>query len=132
MGSSLVGNILKTRRKELDLPVKYVLEQLKNIGVNISDKTLYGWENGHRQPDADVFLMLCKIYEINSIAGLTKETSSENKLLSLSDENEKQLIELYREMNEEGKGKLLSYAIDLEDTGKYKKAGSFRMASTEV
>lgn len=132
MSSSLVGNILKTRRKELDLPVKYVLEQLKNMGVNISDKTLYGWENGHRQPDADVFLMLCKIYEISSIAGLTKETSTENKLLSLSDENEKKLVELYRELNDEGKEKLVGYAKDLTRTGDYKKVGSFRMASTEA
>lgn len=132
MSSSLVGSILKKRRKELDLPVKYVLEQLKNMGVDISDKTLYGWENGHRQPDADVFLMLCKIYDINSIAGLTKETLSENKLLSFSDENEKKLVELYRELNDEGKEKLLTYAIDLEDTGKYKKAGSFRVDAKEA
>lgn len=132
MSSSLVGNILKTRRKELDLPVKYVLEQLKNMGVNISDKTLYGWENGHRQPDADEFLILCKIYEISSIAGLAKETSNENALLSSSDENEKKLVELYRELNDEGKEKLVGYAKDLTRTGDYKKAGSYRMVSKEA
>lgn len=132
MSSSLVGNILKTRRKELGLPVKYVLEQLKNMGVNISDKTLYGWENSHRQPDVDVFLMLCKIYEINSIAGLTEETSSKNKLLSLSDENEKKLVELYRELNDEGKEKLVGYAKDLTRTGDYKKVGLFWMGTKEA
>lgn len=67
MGTSLSGRMLKARRKELGFSVKHVLEQLQNMGINISAKTLYGWENEHRQPDADTFLKLCKIYNISTL-----------------------------------------------------------------
>lgn len=67
MAISLSGTLLKERRKELDLSVKYVIAQLQDMGITISVKTLYGWENGHRQPDADTFLKLCKIYDIDTL-----------------------------------------------------------------
>lgn len=67
MSLSLSGAFLKERRKQLGFSVKYVIQQLQGMGINISDKTLYGWENGHRQPDADTFLRLCKIYDISTL-----------------------------------------------------------------
>ena len=47
--------------------MREALEKLKRHDINISDKTLYGWESGHRQPDADTFLVLCEIYGITSL-----------------------------------------------------------------
>ncbi len=65
-----VGAMLKAKRKENKLPVKDVIGKLRSFGIDISDKTLYGWESGHRQPDADTFLTLCKIYGIESISAI--------------------------------------------------------------
>lgn len=65
-------NISFTLRKLRDnahLSVKEVQEKLSDSGVEVSIKTIYGWESGHRLPDADTFLMLCDIY--NSIDILT-------------------------------------------------------------
>ena len=63
-----IASILKTRRKELKLTVKSVLDALHENGIDVSDKTLYGWESGYRQPDADTFIVLCSIYEIESLS----------------------------------------------------------------
>ena len=59
-----IANFLKSRRKDLNLSIKDVVNLLHIKGIEISDKTLYGWENGARQPDADVFVVLCTIYRM--------------------------------------------------------------------
>lgn len=41
-----IAAVLKTKRKECKLSVKDVLQMLKSYGIEISDKTLYGWERG--------------------------------------------------------------------------------------
>ena len=46
-----LSTILKEKRRDSGLSVKDVLTKLQAHNVNISDKTLYGWESGHRQPD---------------------------------------------------------------------------------
>ncbi len=127
MNHSLVANLLKSRRKELDFPVKYVLEQLQNMGMTISDKTLYGWENGYRQPDADVFLLLCKIYDIDTLAGIDKLPPLEGKTPLFLDKSEEKLIGLYRALNEEGKERLLETADDMVQSKKYEESGAARM-----
>ena len=38
-------------------------------GIDISAKTLYSYEPGHRQPDADLLMALCDIYGITDIMG---------------------------------------------------------------
>lgn len=70
--SDYVAGILKAKRKQLKLSVKYVIEQLHQYDLDISDKTLYSWESGHRQPDADSFLALCDIYGITSFKEIEK------------------------------------------------------------
>lgn len=82
MGTSLSGNILKTKRKERRLSVNEVVEQLHQLGIDIKAKTLYGWENGHRQADADTFLMLCQIYKIDSISEIQSGTKNESTPVS--------------------------------------------------
>lgn len=70
--SSKIASILKSKRKELGISVKDVLECLQAHGISISDKTLYGWESGYRQPDANMLIALCQIY------GITLEEISED------------------------------------------------------
>ena len=43
---SLVSIQLKTQRKDAGLSVKEVVSKLSIYGINISEKTYYGWENG--------------------------------------------------------------------------------------
>lgn len=62
-----VGAMLKNKRISCGMSVKDVISSLSDCGVNISEKTLYGWESGHRMPDADTFLLLCKIYRIEDV-----------------------------------------------------------------
>ena len=70
-----IANILKERRKEAHLSVKDVLNALHKKNIDVSDKAVYSWENGYRQPDADTFLALCEIYGINSFAEITSRIS---------------------------------------------------------
>lgn len=102
-----VSNLLKSKRKDLGLSVKYVVEQLSLNGIDISDKTFYGWESGHRQPDADTFLALCRIYGINSFPDVCLQ--SNNPFSDL----EKELIKKYRTLDEYGK-EAVSAIIDIE------------------
>lgn len=82
---SLVSIQLKTQRKDAGLSVKEVVSKLSIYGINISEKTYYGWENGARTPDADEFIALCQIYGVSSIAELNNPatlTREERDLLS--------------------------------------------------
>lgn len=62
-----IAEMLKSKRKALGLSAAEVTKAMSEYGIDISPKTLYGWENGHRQPDADAFLTLCNIYGISSL-----------------------------------------------------------------
>ena len=99
--SAVIADLLKNKRKQYGLSVKDVLKRLKDRGIEISDKTLYGWESGHRQPDADTFLVLCEIYKINTLSEIpdsspdpitTAEQVHLNKLRAL-DAHGKDLVE---------------------------------------
>lgn len=67
MGANIASTI-KERRKNSGKTVKDVVAELAKVGVNVSDKTIYGWESGHRQPDADALVELCRILGIDSFA----------------------------------------------------------------
>ena len=86
MGSSYIANIIKTRRKELNMSVRDVITRLQAFDINISEKTLYGWENGHRQPDADTFIVLCNIYGIETLTGIKHITPETHQPSHMSDE----------------------------------------------
>ena len=87
--SNTVASMLKSRRKLLGLSVREVIEALKLNGVNISEKTLYGWEAGNRQPDADEFLVLCKIYAIGSLSEIEKAPSISDEAMKIAARYEK-------------------------------------------
>ena len=47
--------------------MKEVVLLLQKKGISVSDKTVYSWESGYRQPDAETFLILCDIYQITDL-----------------------------------------------------------------
>lgn len=116
-----VSSLIKSKRKELNYSVKDVVSKLSKRGIDVSEKTVYGWESGHRQPDADTFLILCDIYQI---ANLSHEISSseENEIIST---NEQEVIKKYRALDEHGK-MLVDNILNLE----YKRVSSHK--SNEV
>lgn len=94
-----IGTLLKLKRKELNLSVKQVVDSLKSYNISISEKTLYGWENNYRQPDAYTFLILCAIYQISNVLDYflneqTKDYSTKESIL----------IKKYRQLTAEQQG----------------------------
>ena len=64
---SNLSDKLREKRRSSGLKVQEVLDRLKEHDIYISDKTLYHWENGKRNPNADEFFALCEIYEVESL-----------------------------------------------------------------
>ena len=55
--------LLKQLRSASGLSGRDVARKLALYGISLSEKTLYGYENGVSMPNADVFLALCSIYD---------------------------------------------------------------------
>jgi len=62
-----IANVLKKYRHKSGLSTNEVTDRLGQHGIKVSPKTLYGWEIGHSQPDANTLLLLCDIYDIDDI-----------------------------------------------------------------
>lgn len=69
MKNKNIAKVLKSYRKQNHLSVKDVANKLKKRSLIVAEKTIYGWESGQSQPDADTLLLLCDIYNINDILG---------------------------------------------------------------
>ncbi|MBO5534714.1 MAG: helix-turn-helix domain-containing protein [Clostridia bacterium] len=82
---------LKKARTAAGYTVREAIEAFHQQSIDISEKTLYGWERGIRTPDADVFLRLCRIYQIESLSDFMEgnqkpvTTEIERKYASLDD-----------------------------------------------
>lgn len=123
MGSN-VSAILKEKRKGLGLSVKTVLDELRSYNIEISDKTLYGWESGHRQPDADTFLALCQIYGIDTLKCIAKAPSILDEADLGADSLRSTLLHNFDQLNREGREKLVDISDDMVSSGKYIKSDS--------
>lgn len=73
---SILSEKLREKRRASGLKVQEVLDKLKEYEVFISDKTLYNWENGIRNPNADEFFALCEIYQVESLDEFRKTEKS--------------------------------------------------------
>jgi len=94
-----IAKMLKYYRKCNRLSVAEVSEKLEEISpIPVAKKTIYGWESGQTQPDADMLLRLCKIYKIDDILSAFGYVSEKDRF-SLSTV-EKNLILSYREKPE--------------------------------
>ena len=113
-----IATVLKAKRKECKLSVKDVLQMLKSYGIEISDKTLYGWERGHRQPDSDTFLVLCHIYGIDSISEILGLEKNQELLKA----DEQRLLSNYRSLNEQGQELIRQQMELLVESRRYKKS----------
>ena len=94
MKNPLIGERLKHYRKTCKLSVEQVSELLSEIQP-VAPKTIYGWESGRTQPDADTLLRLCRIYEVNDILESFSYKTSRKNVFKLTPQ-EKLLLEEYR------------------------------------
>ena len=99
-----IAEVLKEYRKKNDLSVTQVSNILKEHNNYTAPKTIYGWESGHTQPDADTLMFLCKLYKVDdvleSFGYKEKEQKEEDVPEIILTAKELELIENYRK-NEE-------------------------------
>jgi transcriptional regulator with XRE-family HTH domain len=79
-----IAKVLREFRQRTGLSAKEITDQLGLQDIKISPKTLYGWESGHSQPNADTLLLLCDIYGFEDIMkafgyGNAQERQTETK-----------------------------------------------------
>ena len=99
MKNEQIGNMLKKYRKINALSVSDVVVELsEKYGVNVAEKTVYGWESNQAHPTAPMLVALCDIYKINNITDIFANIA-EPKGFPITPE-ERHLIEQYRR-NEE-------------------------------
>ena len=98
MKNNQIGIMLKKYRKLNALSVNDVVVELHDrYGVNVAEKTVYGWESNQAHPTSDVFVALCDIYKINNISDIFN--SKEPKGFPITAE-ERHVIENYRQYPE--------------------------------
>ena len=62
-----IGKTLSVLRRAKSFMQKDVASKLSGYGVNVSSKTIYNWEKGLAQPNADQFLALCDILGVDDV-----------------------------------------------------------------
>ncbi len=94
MKNQKIAAVLKQYRKLNEYSVNEVAIKLQTYSLKVAPKTIYGWESGQSQPDADTLLILCDIYHIDNIL----ETFGYSKVPAFHcTQFEKRLICAYRE-----------------------------------
>lgn len=95
MKNEQIGIMLKKYRKLNKLSVNDVVIQLsEQYGLNVAEKTIYGWESNQAHPTADTFVALCDIYKINAISDIFSDTVEPKGFPITTDE--RQILEQYR------------------------------------
>lgn len=123
-----IQNNIALYRKRLDLTQKSLASQ-----VGVAATSLASWEQGKSLPDIDTLFVLCDIFgiDIETICKNKKGQADLFQTLNQSEPiytpNEQQLIEDYRDFNDEGKEKVRDYIADLKDNPKYKKCDDFTL-----
>ena len=67
--NDLPAGILRGLRTRSGLSAEDVVEKLNRRGIEISVKTLYGYESGVSTPRVNTFIALCDIYQVDDIMG---------------------------------------------------------------
>lgn len=95
MRNENIARILKYYRQVNNLSVQEVSNKLSQAKLKAAVKTIYAWESGRTQPDADTLLYLCKIYNIDNILDVFGYNEVPKSAFHIT-EFEKALILAYR------------------------------------
>lgn len=105
MTKQTIANFLKQLRKTSGLSVNEVTDKLQEYGIDISAKTLYGYESGLSMLNADAFVALCKIYKCDNPLEIFGTPTVKS--------NEMRIVEKYRSLDLYGQ-ETISYILDRE------------------
>lgn len=86
-----IAKLLKYYRERAGLTIRQAGELLGK-----SNQTVSAWENGRGQPDADMFLKLCEVYNVESVSAFFGELPPEPDLSI----DERELLEAWREASD--------------------------------
>lgn len=95
-----IARILKYYRKLNGYSVDEVSNILRENNNYAAPKTIYGWESGHTQPDADTLMFLCELYHIENVLETFGYKNKDAKAPIILTEKERTIIERYREQKE--------------------------------
>lgn len=90
-----ISGFLKQLRKTSGYSANEVVEKLKGYNIDISSKTLYGYESGLSMLNADVFVALCLIYKCDNPMELFNSPSLTSR--------EKDVMKKYQNLDTLGK-----------------------------
>lgn len=94
-----IANMLKDKRIEMNITGVEVVQKLKqNYDIDLSDKTLYGYERCVSSPTIPTFIALCEIYEIEDVFGAIQETKTRKRSLTYTEEK---LVNYFRQASPE-------------------------------
>lgn len=94
MKNEYISKVLKEYRKKNHYTVKDVSFLLGERSLDVTPKTIYGWESGQAKPSADMLLTLCEIYNITDV--LSAFGYNEDDTFFHVTASERALIESYR------------------------------------
>lgn len=123
----LMASTLRQLRQACGLTAKEVSVLLARKGIDISEKTLLGYENGVSTPKVNTFLRLCEVYKVTDIMGAfgyddkAEESPLRNALLANFDR-----------LNAEGQERLVETSDDMVASGKYIKNRPSDMVEQEA
>ena len=93
-----IARALRYYRKLNNLSVDDVSDYLNAPNIPAKSKTIYGWENGNSQPNADTLMTLCGYYHIENILetfGYSTAQSDETETATILTREERMLLEAY-------------------------------------
>lgn len=131
-------SLFSIRLKELRTQSQLTqLELADKIGVN--KQTISQYERGVRRPDLETLEALSDYFNVSADFMLGKAnitmryvTSDDLAILNGFNDTELKLLNTFRELNQEGREKVLDYISDLIDSGKYKKRNSSEWVADET
>ena len=101
-----IGEVISEHRKNKKMSQIELSEKLAVKNIEVSNAAISAWEKGNSMPSAEALLATCEILEISDIY---EEFIGENPMNPV------------RELNEEGKKKVLDYIELLVKSGEYRK-----------
>ena len=113
MSREYIANVLKRLRKAKG----YTADQVGEL-IGKSGKTVNAWENNHGQPDAEMLMMLCDIYEVKDILNEFRETPNTKTPPPLTAE-ENRLLNAFSKLNQNGKQEAVNRVEELTEISKY-------------
>ena len=123
MSRSGIAETLKSKRKDAGLTVDAVCKRLEEYNIQLSKNTMYNYESGYRQPDADTLMALCEIYEIADILDTFGYKSKDSLALSsILTPDEQQIVDDYRSLNKQGQEAARQHMELLVESRRYKKS----------